>query len=192
MPPTSMNLNAPRSASAQPSAFVPIRSSTPTSNDHIHTARCAKRTADNNPIDHRRKRRTTVPVDYSSDDSIQAELDSPEEIIPITPVTVNNVTVRQVQDTTRAHIQNGIDQDVLQQGLNLTQYNMEHINNRNQPIPLTTNALVMRASARRPRGEAFNSYKAAQDELQSMQRFMHTNVLPQITDGKIVNLFFLI
>ena len=82
-----MNLNAPRSASAQPSAFVPIRSSTPTSNDHIHTARCAKRTADNNPIDHRRKRRTTVPVDYSSDDSIQAELDSPEEIIPITIIS---------------------------------------------------------------------------------------------------------
>ena len=185
MPRTSMNANVPRSSSVQPSAFIPIRSTTPTINDHIHTARCAKRSADNNHIDHRRKRKITVPADYSSDDSIQADLDSPEEVFPIIPVTANNVTARQVLETTRTHIQHELDQDVLQQALNSTQYNMEHINNRNQPIPLTTNALVMRASARRPRGEAFNSYKAAQDELQPMQRFMQSNVLPQITEGKI-------
>ena len=97
-----------------------------------------------------------------------------------------HLSARAVVQHARETLANGLDVPLLNYAsqIDSVQVYPHHISNINQPPTGHQNAISGRSSTRRSRGEAFNSYSNAREELHAVNHYLQREVIPSISEGK--------
>ena len=141
----------------------------------------------------RRRRRIRSP--HPSNDMDLPNMDQNHHFRPIAPAMATHngsvtppihLSARAVVQHARETLANGLDVPLLNYAsqIDSVQVYPHHISNINQPPTVHQNAISGRSSTRRSRGEAFNSYSNAREELHAVNHYLQREVIPSISEGK--------